>query len=148
MKYVIILFTLIVVTACEKRETSSDENTSSAAGAIDEVKTKEVFDHHTTAFWANDLEATMADYTEESILITPDATYSGLADIRKNFEGAFAAFPKDSCTVQVMKTVIQKDVAYVVWQVKTPKFELSYATDSFIIRDGKILRQTYAGTAK
>ena len=116
--------------------------------SINEAKTQEVLDHHLKAFIGNDLDATMADYSEESVLVTPDATYRGLTEIRKGFEGAFAAFPKDSTTLTVTKTVVTQDMAYIVWNAKTPKFELSLGTDTFIIRDGKIVQQTYAGAVK
>ena len=113
--------------------------------AISEDKTQEVLDHHWEAFSQNDMEAVMADYTEESVLITPDRTYAGLDEIRTNFENAFKAFPKDGTTFQLDKSVVEGDVAYILWQAKTPTFNLSYATDTFIIRDGKIISQTYAG---
>lgn len=143
MKNKIIVFMIAAsLAACTPKE--SQETTSS----IDEAKTREVLEHHLEAFKNNDIEATMADYSEESIVVTPDGTARGLAEIRKNFEGAFKLFPKDSITFTMTKTVVLQDVAYILWQAKTPKFELSYATDSFIIRDGKILRQTYAGAVK
>jgi len=115
--------------------------------APSEEKTKEVLDHHWTAFQANDLEATMADYTEESVLITPDKTFKGLAEIRDNFVFAFSVFPKDSTTFQLDKSIINQDVGYIIWQAKSPKINLTFGTDTFIIRDGKIVRQTYAGVA-
>lgn len=114
---------------------------------ISQDKTQEVLDHHWIAFKENDLEAVMADYTEESILITPDATYEGLDAIRENFERAFIAFPKDQSVLQLSKTVVEKDVAYILWKASTPAFELTYGTDTFIIQDGKIIRQTYAGVS-
>ena len=115
------------------------------AAAISEDRTQEVLDHHWEAFSQNDMEAVMADYTEESVLITPDRTYKGLDEIRTNFENAFKAFPKDGTTFQLDKSVVEGDVAYILWQAKTPAFNLSYATDTFIIRDSKIISQTYAG---
>ena len=116
--------------------------------SIDEAMTQQVLDHHFKAFKENDLDAIMADYSEESILITPDDTRRGLAEIRKGFEGAFVGFPKDSTTLTITKTVVTQDVAYILWTAKAPKFEVSLGTDSFIIRDGKIVRQTFAGAFK
>ena len=87
----------------------------------------------------------MADYTEASILITPDKTYKGLAEIRENFVQAFALFPKDSATLILDKSIVQQDVGYIIWQATTPKFKLTYGTDTFIIQNGKIVRQTFAG---
>ena len=126
--------------ACTQNENSGDQ--------ISEEKTKEILDHHWMAFQKNDLEATMEDYIEESVLITPNATYKGLGQIRENFVSAFQAFPKDSSKFTLNKSVVVNDVGYILWQAKTPKFELSYATDTFIIREGKIIRQTYAGVAQ
>jgi ketosteroid isomerase-like protein len=107
-----------------------------------------VLDHHWVAFKNNDLEETMKDYTEESVLITPGATFTGLTEIRNNFVNAFKAFPKDSTTFTLDKSIVVKDVGYILWKSKTPTFNLSYATDTFIIREGKIIRQTYAGMAE
>lgn len=87
----------------------------------------------------------MADYIEESILITPDATYQELEAIRENFVRAFKAFPKDQQPLQLNKSVVVKDVGYILWQAKTTTMELTFATGTFLIRDGKILRQTYGG---
>lgn len=141
MKHFIILASIVTLLSCNQNP--GDKNASHGT-VIDEARTKEVFDHHMKAFGENDLEAIMADYTDESVLVTPDGAYSGLDEIRKGFEGAFKMFPKDSTTMEVAKTVIKNDVAYVIWSAKTPKFELSFGTDSFIIQNGKIIRQTYA----
>lgn len=142
MKHVMVFLALSALFSCTGGSSNDNPSTSKA---IDEVKTKEIFEHHGKAFWEGDLEAVMADYAEESILITPDGTYAGTTEIRNFFQGALKNFPKDSTTSQTIKTVIKNDVAYVIWNCKTPKFELSYATDSFIIQNGKIIRQTFAG---
>jgi hypothetical protein len=128
---------------------ASQETLSSreAPATISEDKTKEVLEHHWEAFIQNNMEAVMADYTEESVLITPDATFKGLEEIQKNFEAAYKNFPKDKTTFQLNKSVIAGEVGYILWQAKTPAFDLTYATDTFVIRDGKIISQTYAGVA-
>jgi hypothetical protein len=131
-------------------DTSKNQDTVSSqetANTINEQVTKQVLDHHWQAFTQNNLEEVMADYTEESVLITPDETFKGLEQIRKNFENAYIKFPKDKTDFKSNKQVIDRDVAYILWQAKTPTFNLTYATDTFIIRNGKITRQTYAGVA-
>jgi hypothetical protein len=110
-----------------------------------EESTSQVLDHHWKAFGANDLEAVMADYTEESILITPEKTFKGLKEIRDNFVFAFTIFPKGSSTLKIRKSIVQQDVGYITWEATTPKMKKSFNTDTFIIHDGKIVRQTYAG---
>lgn len=132
------LLLFFCVLGCSVKKTTS---------GISEDKMKEILDHHWVAFQANDLEATMEDYTEESVLITPDRTFRGLSEIRENFVGAFAVFPKDSSTLVLDKSVVVNDVGYIIWHAKTPAFTLSFGTDTFIIKNGKIVRQTYAGVA-
>lgn len=140
MKAYYLFIALPVLCACQQQQNTVED--------INEQTTKEVLDHHWVAFKANDLEETMKDYTEESVLITPNATYNGLQEIRNNFINAFKLFPKDSTTFTLDKSIIVKDVGYILWKSKTPTFNLTYATDTFIIRDGKIVRQTYAGAVE
>jgi ketosteroid isomerase-like protein len=135
-----LLFTIALATSCAV-------NTKTSTSASSEEKTKEVLDHHWKAFQANDLEATMADYTEESVLITPDKTFKGLAEIRENFVFAFGLFPKGATTFQLDKSIVNQDVGYIIWQATAPKVKVTFGTDTFIIRNGKIVRQTYAGVA-
>lgn len=129
----------------EKAQEPEVASAQAAAAVVSEDQTKAVLDHHWQAFIQNDLEAVMADYSEESVLITPDATYKGLTEIRKNFENAFAKFPKAGTTFQLSKSVVDRDVSYILWQAKTPTFNLSFGTDTFVVRDGKIISQTFGG---
>lgn len=136
----LILCAALLIAGCDTRQPGSSFKS-------DEEKTQEVLDHHWKTFQANDLEGTMADYTEESILITPDRIYKGMKEIRGNFESAFAAFPRQSTSMQLNKSVVQQDVAYIIWEATSPTVKLTYGTDTFIIRNGKIIRQTYAGVS-
>lgn len=124
---------------------SCTEKQSASSPSINEETTTKVLKHHWDAFQANDLEATMEDYTEESVLITPDRTFTGLSEIRENFVFAFSVFPKDSSDLQLTKTVVKGDVGYILWNANAPNLNLPFATDTFIVQDGKIVRQTYAG---
>lgn len=134
-----ILALLLLFASCDVK---TDVNVSTTP---DETKTKEILDHHWNTFQANDLDGVMADYTEESVLITPDKTVSGLADLRKHFADVFLLFPTDSTTLKLDKSIVNKDVAYIIWSADAPKIDISYGTDTFIIKDGKIVRQTFAG---
>ena len=136
MKNIVIFLLAIVALSCGK---------NAAPASIDEAVTKQVLDHHIQTFKQNDLDGVMADYTEESILITPDRTYKGLAEIRENFVQAYQALPTEGTTMTITKSVVVRDVAYIVWKAVTPTLEFKYATDTFIVVDGKILSQTFAG---
>jgi hypothetical protein len=112
-----------------------------------EEVTREIVDHHWKTFRDNDLEGTLADYTDESILITPDHVYKGMKEIRENFVSAFGVYPKNATTMQLNKSVVQRDVGYILWEATGPRIKLSFGTDTFVIKNGKIVSQTYAGVA-
>jgi len=124
----------------------ADKKQSQAS--IDKAKTRAVLEHHWKSFQDRDLDALMSDYTEESILITPNKTFRGLTEIRESYAQAFIVFPKDSSTVTLNKTIVEDDLGYILWEATVPKFKLPYGTDTFVIRDGKIVRQTFAGEAE
>ena len=88
------------------------------------------------------VDAVMEDYTDHSVLITPDATYRGLAEIRQFFDtflnrlpgGFFDAF-------KMIRQDVAGEVGYILWEAKP---WLPLATDTFVVRNGKFLLQTFA----
>ena len=135
MKNISVLSLFVLIVACK----------GSFQGRINEESTREVLDHHWQAFINNNLDAVMEDYTEESVLILPDGTHEGLEEIRKVFIGAFESYPQGDTSFNLVKSVVEKDVAYIIWKADAPNFILEYGTDTFLVQDGKIIRQTYAG---
>lgn len=131
--YYFVLLAFLLLSSCDSN------------GGIVESNTQAVLDHHWETFVSNDLEGVMEDYTEESVLVTPNATYTGLEEIRGNFINAFNAFPNQTTKLTLNQSIVIQDLGYILWEADAPEFNLTYATDTFIIRNGKILRQTYAG---
>jgi ketosteroid isomerase-like protein len=106
-----------------------------------ETSTQTTLDHHIQAF-AEGIDATMQYYTEDSVLITPDATHRGLADIRGFFTAFMGAMPAGMMdSFKLNRSEVAGEVAYIVWEAK-PWFPLG--TDTFVVRDGKIVYQTAA----
>ncbi len=145
--FAVVLLSLVWGCSNNSATTAKDTPESQQTARPSEEKTKQVLEHHWQAFIQNNMEEVMADYTEESVLITPDRTYKGLEEIRDNFKNAYQTFPHDQTTFRLNKSVIVGDVGYILWQAKTPTLDLTYASDTFIIRDGKIFSQTYAGVS-
>ena len=111
---------------------------------VDEIS-KEVVMRHLNSFLDNNLEAVMSDYTNESVLITQGATYTGLEEIRVFFVGLSMHFPQQKSNLVLDKVVANDDLVYIVWHAKTPSLQVPIGSDTFIIKDGKIYRQTFAG---
>jgi len=100
---------------------------------------------HLRSFQDNNLEGIMSDYTDESVLVTQDAVFKGPDEIKAFFTGLIAEFPKQNSSFELDKVTVNGELVYIVWHGKTPSLNIPFATDTFIIRDGKISQQTFAG---
>lgn len=107
--------------------------------------TESVLDHHLDAFADQDLDAVMDDYAEESVVVTNMGTHRGLDEIEGLFSNLFAEFSQPGSEIEVTQKEIEGDVAYIVWHGETPENDYEFATDTFLIRDGIIETQTFAG---
>lgn len=102
--------------------------------------TLDVFEHHLHAF-AQGVDALVSDYSERSTLILQDRTITGLAEIRGYFEHFLGSIPAGFWDAfHISRQAINGDIAYVLWSAKP--FVL-LATDTLLVRDGKILTQTF-----
>jgi ketosteroid isomerase-like protein len=115
---------------------------SNAAAAIQRaMSTEAVLQNHLRAARVG-VEAIMQDYTDDSVLITHDATYHGLAEIRGFFTALFSTLPAGFFDeLRMIRQEIAGEVAYILWE-RTP--QIARATDTFVVRNGKILVQTFA----
>lgn len=104
------------------------------------ISTEAILQNHLLA--AKDgVDAILQDYTDESVLITQGVTYHGLAEIRQFFTALLASLPAGFFDdFQMNRQEVAGEVAYILWERK-PWFPL--ATDTFVVRNGKILFQTF-----
>jgi ketosteroid isomerase-like protein len=107
--------------------------------------TQDVLTHHLTCFGKGDLAGTMADYTAESSLFTPDGLLRGSEAIRKFFVRLFGEFAKPGMSFEMLRQDVHGDTAYIVWKAETADNRFELGTDTFIVQNGKIVTQTFAG---
>jgi hypothetical protein len=112
---------------------------------IQTLKTQNVLQHHFDASYSGDLDAVMEDFTEQSILVTEEASFVGLKAIGNFYLSLLQLFSKGVVDYKLKKVVVVKNIAYITWQLKTPDLDIPFGTDTFIIENDKILYQT-AGT--
>jgi hypothetical protein len=105
----------------------------------------DLLQRHLSSFQNNNLEDLIADYTNESVLITPEGNYYGPDEIESFFTDLFIHFPKHQSKFELDKMVVNDDLVYIIWHGVTPTLTVPFATDTFIIRNGKIYQQTFAG---
>jgi ketosteroid isomerase-like protein len=114
--------------------------TNLAAGS-----TEAVLARHWRDFQAGDVESILKDYAPDAMVITPNGTRKGVAEIRAAFTTMFTEImPAKTSTSKLEKEVVEGELAFIVWSGSSDKYKISFATDTFLIRGGKIVMQTFA----
>jgi uncharacterized protein (TIGR02246 family) len=109
------------------------------------MSTQAVLDHHLASFGAGDVDETMEDYTDDSVLVVPDATLTGRDAIRAAFTDFYSGLFRPGTYEFTMDRVeVVGDIAYVLWHSTNEGADIRLGTDTFLIRDGKIAVQTFA----
>lgn len=105
-------------------------------------QTEQTLHNHLQAAEQGDVDAIVADYAEDAVIFTPDGILRGRDEIRSLFEELVADFPPGS-TVEMKQQIVDGELAYLVWAGASEKLDIPLATDTLIVRDGKIVMQTF-----
>jgi ketosteroid isomerase-like protein len=107
-------------------------------------ETDAVLDNHLAAAQRGDLEGVLSDYSEASVLFLPQGPVRGIAELREFFERFLTKPPPGFPNAfELIRRDVDGEVAYIVWKAE-PGVRL--ATDTFLVRDRKILVQTFAAS--
>ena len=107
--------------------------------------TQAVLDHHLAAFMAGDTDMVLEDYTDDSVVMTVDGTFRGREALRPVFASFFSTlFAPGTYDLTMDYTEVVGDVAFISWQAKCGEADVRLGTDTFVVRDGKIVAQTFA----
>ena len=109
------------------------------------VSTKDVLDHHLKCFGESDLKGILSDYAPGAVLFTPDGPLRGADAIRPLFQAMLAEFGKPGAAFSLQHQFVEGDYAYILWTAETADNVYEVATDTFVVRDGKIAAQSYTG---
>lgn len=105
--------------------------------------TESVVRSHLQAFLEQrGVAAILADYDEDACFLGEDRTYRGRREIGTFFERFIASLPPQGIRRFSLRSLrVEDDVAYITWNVGD---EWPLGTDTFVVRDGKIVLQTFA----
>ncbi|MEH1965879.1 nuclear transport factor 2 family protein [Nostoc sp.] len=113
--------------------------------SIQEVaETQTVWQKHIKAWDANDLDAIMESYTEESVMILNNLKLEGTKAIRNVFANLFKLFNDGNNKIE--PAVVEGEVIYIIWNFK-PRSENGksyFGTDTFVVQHGIVKYQTIA----
>jgi ketosteroid isomerase-like protein len=104
--------------------------------------TESVVRNHLRAFIEQQgIAAILSDYHEEARFICQDRTYCGKPQIREFFESFIASLPPQANSrFELQSLRFEGDLGFITWSVSP---EMPLGTDTFIVRNGKIVAQTF-----
>lgn len=88
------------------------------------------------------LDAIVSDYDDQACFLTESNVYRGKQAIRSFFDAFIASLPPGAIGEFALRSLrVEGDLAYITWSAGP---ELPLGTDTFLVRDGKIVSQTVA----
>ena len=101
---------------------------------------QEVFAHHGKALAAGDLDEIVADYADDSVVITSAGIARGKDGVRTVFAKLLDDLPN---AVWDLKTqILDGDVLFLEWAADSAVNRVDDGVDTFVFRDGMIQVQT------
>ena len=104
----------------------------------------EVFAHHLQAFAAGDIDEILRDYREDSVMLYGDRVWRGLAGARAFFKLWIEDWLPPGCRFDIIDQQAVDDLVYLTWTAESDAYVYDLGTDTFLINDGKVVRQTVA----
>jgi ketosteroid isomerase-like protein len=112
------------------------------------ASTKEVLDNHLKCFGEGDLEGILSDYAPGAVMFTSDGPLRGADAMRPLFQAMIAEFGKPGAVFSMKRQFVEGDYAYILWTAETADNVYELGTDTFVVRDGKIVAQSFTGKIK
>jgi len=109
------------------------------------TSTKDVLQHHLKSFGEGNLKGILSDYAPGAVLFTPEGPLRGIDAIRSLFQAMLAEFGKPGAAFSLKQQFVEGDYAYILWTAETADNVYEMATDTFVVREGKIVIQSFAG---
>ena len=112
------------------------------------VSTSDVLDRHLKSFAEHDVDSAVSDYSLDAVLFAPNGPLKGPDAIKPLFEALISEFAKPGSSFTMQLRSIEGDHAYILWTAETADNSYEFATDTFVVRNGKIIAQSFAAKIK
>ncbi len=86
----------------------------------------------------------LEDFSPEAVVFTPSGTLKGKSEIKTYLQNLLEEFGKAGASETVRPATFEGDYAYLIWSGETVDNNYEFATDTFVVRTGKIVVQFLA----
>ena len=101
---------------------------------------QEIFAHHGKALAAGDLDEIVADYADDSVVITSAGVARGKDGVRRVFAQLLDDLPNAAWDLKTQ--ILEGDVLFLEWAADSAINRVDDGVDTFVFRDGMIRAQT------
>lgn len=108
------------------------------------AQTEATLHHRLKCFAAGDIDGIMSDFADDAVLIGMDGIVDNLPAIRAMFTTIITQYIPKGSTIAMKQAIASGTVAYILWSAESPSFSIPVGSDTFVMRDGKIIAQTFA----
>ena len=109
------------------------------------ASTKDVINHHLKAFGERDLKGVLSDYAPGAVFFTPEGPLRGADAIRPLFQAMIEEFGKPGARFSMKQQFVEGEYGYILWTAETADNVYELGADTFVVRDGKIVAQSFTG---
>ena len=107
------------------------------------LSASDVLDRHLQSFSEHDVDALVSDYSPDAVLFVPTGPLKGPAAIKPFFEALTAEFRRPGASFTMQHRCVDGEHAYILWSAETAENWYEFATDTFVVRNGKIVAQSF-----
>jgi ketosteroid isomerase-like protein len=108
------------------------------------ISTQDVLDHRLKCFGEGDLEGVLADYSPDAVLFMPTGVIKGVDAITLVFQQILLEFGKPGTQFILHQRFVEGDYAYIRWNAEASDNIYEAGTDTFVVRNGKIVAHTFS----
>lgn len=106
--------------------------------------TSDIVSQHLKCFGERDLNGVLADYSPDAVLFIPGGPLRGPAAIKPFFQTLISEFSKPGASFSLQQKHSEGEYGYILWSAESADNTYEAATDTFIVRNGKIVAQSFA----
>jgi len=125
--------------------TTSHEPSTNSGPAVLDNSTAGVVQRHFKLFKEGDLKGLLADYADSAFLLTAAGPVKGKDALKAHFSALIEEFGKGASSMNLGDLRVRDDIAYITWSGDSADNRYEIASDTFLIRNGKIVAHTFTG---
>lgn len=106
-------------------------------------QTQAVLNRNGAAFASGDLEAILANYADDAVLVRPGCIYRGHEELRQMFRDVLGNMAGLSSSIT--SVTVGEGIGLMTWTATSAAGRVLQGVDTFVVADDRIVAQSYVG---